>query len=87
MLRSADFKAWSGQTQSPRARAGDGGIDALRAAFGLDPGNVAADSLGVAAWQEQSSTWERVETQAVSQSQMLAQAIVQQAEEAAPGTS
>jgi hypothetical protein len=50
---------------------------ALRAAFGLDSVDAVAEVLGAGPWQAQRSTWERVETQAVSQSQMLAQAIVQ----------
>lgn len=85
LLSAEDYARYAALLQA--ARAGDGGIGALRDAFGLDPGDVAAEVLGAGPWQAQPSTWERVEAQAVSQSQMLAQAMAQQAEETTPVTS
>ncbi len=84
LLSAEDYARYAALLQA--ARAEDGGIGALRDAFGLDPGDVAAEVLGTGPWQAQPSTWERVEAQAVSQSQMLAQAMAQQAEETAPVT-
>jgi len=81
LLSAQDYARYAALLQG--ARADDGGIGALRDAFGLDPGDVAAEVLGAGPWQAQPSTWERVEAQAVSQSQMLAQAMAQQTEETA----
>lgn len=81
LLSAEDYPRYAALLRA--ARAEDGGIGALRDAFGLDPGDVASEVLGAGPWQAQPSTWERVEAKAVSQSQMLAQAIEQQAEEAA----
>lgn len=57
------------------ARADDGGIAALHDAFGLAPGDVAADVLGPGPWQAQPASWDSIEAQAVSRAQQLAQAL------------
>lgn len=57
------------------AQASDGGAAALVDHYGLDSGELIAQVLGAGPWQALPSTWAEVEAQAVSQSQLLLQAL------------
>lgn len=61
LLRAADAK--------------DSGDAALREAFGLDAGAVAAHVLGPGPWEPRPSTWDAVEAHAVSRARELAAAL------------
>lgn len=73
LLGSGGYPSYAALLQA--AQAADGGVAALLEHYGLDSGELIAQVLGAGPWQALPATWDEVEAHAVSQSQLLLQAL------------